>query len=163
MLNKLTLRMAYTQIGHKILPYIILVSLLSSCTLFESDDFGDYSYKSYILNSSKDAIRIQIGKSSIFHQFDTIILPNELVFYEGGLKVDKNDNVLIDHLFSEYNPDLDIVYLYKCNDLILTWEGPAHDMGNLVHHFYNYQSWSVDLDKNEFNLIFTILNSDIGE
>ena len=161
MAHKLIMLITDILIGHK-KAYIILISLLlTSCRLFFLDDQGDYSYKSYILNDTEDTLKIISVKDVDIYGLDRIILPSEYIPFKGGRKVYKGDDVLKEHLFVDSEDSFDVL-IYLNNKLAVKWIGPAQEMGDSIHHFYNYDSWDVELIDNEYEIIFTILESDMN-
>jgi len=122
---------------------------------------GDYKYKSYIKNESNDSLRVLIDKEGSLYSLDTTIAHNEQVVYNSGREVDKSDDVLTERLFLETYDDSYNVSVYIDDGLYITWTGPASFMGDSIHHFYNYDSWNVELNDNVYELCFTINESDL--
>lgn len=149
------------RIGHSVL-LILIVSVMSSCRIFEIDDMGDYEFISYIINGTDDSLRVILYNEASMFELDTIIPANNKIPYNGGPEVAKEDNILTDHLFNDYYNDSYIVNVYRGDSLSVKWLGPASYMGDSVHHFYNYNSWDVGLVNNEYILEFTIYESDLN-
>lgn len=162
MMHKLMLRIIYTLIGHKNILYLLaLLFLIPSCDLFRWDDGGDYKYISYIKNESFDSLRIYIHKNFSIYNIDSTIAHNSKICYNGGREVDKMDDVLTERLFFDSFDDSYDVSVYLNDSLVIKWSGPASYMGDSIHHFYNYDSWNVELIDNEYILEFTIIESDL--
>jgi hypothetical protein len=164
MMKMLIMRMIYIQTGHKVKLYLlILLTLMSSCDLFRWDDGGDYKYKSYIRNESNSSIRILIDKENSPYSLDTILVHNEQVIYNSGREVDKGDDVLTERLFLDSYDDSYNVNIFIDDSLYIVWTGPTTYMGDSIHHFYNYDSWDIELIDNEYILEFTIYESDLKD
>jgi len=161
-MKMLIMRMIYILTGHKDKFYLlILLTLMSSCDLFRWDDGGDYKYKSYIRNESISSIRILIDKENSPYSLDTILAHNEQVIYNSGREVDKGDDVLTERLFLDSYDDSYNVSVFIEDSLYVVWSGPSTFMGDSVHHFYNFDSWNVELIDNVYELSFTINETDI--
>ncbi len=154
------MRMQIMPIGNSFF-LILLVLLMSSCRFFEIDERGDYEFISYIINGTDDSLRVHFYNEISMIEVDTIILPNNKIFYNGAPGVAKEDNILTEHLFSDYYNDSYIVDVYRHDSLLVQWSGTAIYMENSIHHFYNYDSWSVKLIDNVYELEFTIFESDL--
>jgi len=146
-----------TRIGRSLFIFLIAILATSGCWLFEMDKVGSYKYKSYISNITDDTLMLMITKD-IYIYLDTMVVPNDTVFYKGS-RVEGEDDVLKDYLFE--GTDAYQVQIYKSDTLVKTWDGPAQSMGDAIHHFYNYDSWSVELIDKEYVLVFSILESDL--
>ena len=159
-MKKLILPMQTTTIGLKIFLFLFLFSM-PGCRIFEIDDYGDYQFISYIKNGSNERLRIQICNGLSGHNMDTTIGVNSMLMYNAGPKVKEGDDVLAEFLFHDYYNESYIVKIYRSDSLLVQRIGPASYMGDSVHHFYNYDSWEVELVDNEYVLEFTIYESDI--
>lgn len=142
---------------------IIILLLFSACDLFQSDDYGDYSYKSYIVNNSTTKVKVVIGTINDNLKVDNELTPGEKIHYKGAPKVNKNDDVLKQHLFDDYSPNYDIVQIFVNDKIVKKWEGPAKDMGVGEHHFFNFNSWNVTFNENEYTLEFNITDTDLEQ
>lgn len=145
-------------IGHSFI-IILLILLMSSCRIFEIDDLGDYRYTSYVLNNTEKALRFYNSENLTGYIIDTVIYPQEKLILKGSRGVDKSDDVIKEFLFG--NVYSDTVLLFTDDSLLKTWYGPPKSLGDSVRHFYNYDSWEVELVDNEYILEFTIYESDI--
>lgn len=155
------MRTIYILIGHKFNFILVVSFLLSGCWLSEVDDLGDYKYISYIKNESNDSLRIYINKESSVYEIDSTIATDTKIPYNGGREVNNGDDVLTKRLFFDSFDDSYDVCVYINDRLVIKWIGPASYMGDSVHHFYNYDSWDVELVNNEYILEFTIYESDL--
>ncbi len=160
-MKKLMTHMQTTRIGHNILIYcIILVSLLS-CDLFRWDvDDDAYRFVSYIKNGTNDSLRIHLHKKNNSFEIDTTLASSHKFIYSGS-PVSEEDDILTEHLFDDPYNDSYTLSVYKADTLVVKWDGPAKEMGDSIHHFYNYDSWDVELIGNDYELEFTIYESDI--
>jgi hypothetical protein len=161
-MHKLMLHIIYTLIGLKNILYLLaLMFLLPGCDLFRWDDGGDYKYISYIKNESNDSLRIYIHKSTSIYNIDSTIAHNSKISYNGGREVDKRDDVLTERLFYDSFDNSYDVSVYLEDSLVVKWSGPPSYMGDSIHHFYNYDSWNVELIGNVYELEFVIYESDL--
>jgi len=161
MIHKLIQNMVklFIMTGHKNLVFIILIFIMTSCDLFRWDDGGDYSYKAFVVNSTDSNIRFYNTEYLTGYIIDTVIHPQTKILLKGSREVDKSDDVVKDFLFG--NVSIDTVMLYNKDSLLTTWYGPPQSLGDSISHFYNYDSWEVELVDNEYIIEFTIYESDL--
>lgn len=155
MIRKLMMHTTSTLIGHK----LVIASLLICISGCWQKNY-DYSFRSYILNMTGDSIRLNFSIESSNLIIDTILFDGDLIDFNGHRDVMKEDNVLTDHLFHGSYGSY-VVKIFHSDSLEIEWMGPASFMGDSVHHFFNYDSWQVNFMNDEYELIFTILDSDI--
>jgi len=72
-----------------------------------------------------------------------------------------NEEEIEYNLFHDFYDDFCKIQIYKSDTLVKTWDGPAQSMGDTIHHFYNYDSWDVELTGTKYTLVFSILESDL--
>lgn len=157
------MRLQIIQIGRKACFFIIVAIFLNACEFFKVDDLGDYSFSSFIFNSSNDTLFIVLLNDNDIVRLDTFIIPGSNIPFVGHRKVNKEDDVLTEHLFHDSYNDSHKIRLYRDESLVVEWLGPAEYMGDTINHFYNYDSWNVELINDEYILEFTIFESDYNK
>lgn len=149
--------------GRRYILIILILSSINGCDLFRWDVEGGPRYSSYIKNATNDTFRVIIGTDELYRRMDTVFYPEDRIYYSGNPNVFNGDNVVEDYLFQEdYNERTQLVQVYKENELIVEWAGPASDMGK-INHFYNYNSWTVETINGDYELEFTIYESDLNQ
>jgi hypothetical protein len=151
-----------TMIGRNSIYLLLIISVfLTSCRLWEIDNDGAYSYISYLKNSSEDTIKVTISSGFTGYLIDTLINPNEKVELKGNFEIMKENDVIRDIMFSNNTPEL--VQVFHFDTLKVSWKGPASEMDENIHHFFNFNSWDVNLTGNKYTVVFTIYESDLTE
>ncbi len=159
-----------TLIGRKTFYLIVILTLFTSCDIFNFGDDGyDYNYYFQIKNSSNDTLTVVLGDTS-FYNYSPIptivvgtILPDSTNNFESIYTVCtvEGEDPVIDVLFEQVDPYFKEAHIFRHDSLIVSWEGPASDMGD-THHFFNYNSWDYWLNDEWYgNIQFTIYNSDV--
>lgn len=149
-------------IGRNSIYFLLFISVFfTSCHLWEIDDNGAYSYICYLKNSTEDTLKVTISSGFTGYPIDTLINPNEKVELKGNFEIKKEDDVIRDIMFNNATPEL--VQVFHFDTLKVSWYGVASEMPENIHHFFNYNSWDVNLNGNKYTVVFTIYESDLSE
>jgi hypothetical protein len=143
--------------------FIILVTLL----LFNScwTKHYDYWYQKRIKNNTVDTLLVLFGTNSEkYCGIDSIeIMPNSNYVFESSKGIDEGENPII-LFFSDASVSFTKqARVYRNDSLKVTWNGPAQEMPDSIHHFYNYNSWEqwmIDDEVYDGIVQFTIYESD---
>ncbi len=151
-----------TGLNKNLILLFLLSFFITSCHLWDNLDEYGYVYKGYIKNSTNETLKVIIETSNgnPYLTMDTTIKPNEMIYFKGDPEVNKDEDIVRNHLFKDIPSDLK-VYVYRNDVLIVNWNGPANDMAENIHHFFNYKSWAVEFNNNQYTVMFSIIESDL--
>lgn len=164
MIHKLIGLIKYILIGHKILYlFFILPVTLTSCWEKKHDYFYEIKFK----NVTSDTLLLVLGVSDSDYYPDSIIIqPNFDTNAEflGGFNVDEGENIVINMFYGSNKPFIEQARVFRNDSIKVTWNGPAREMADSIHHFYNYNSWDSWLvDDDDGIVMFTIYESDLKD
>jgi hypothetical protein len=153
--------MTITQTGLKMLIIFAFSLFLLSCL---SKNY-DYYYKISFKNNTSDTLLLLLGTDtgSYVHLDSFIIEPHSNFINPdyGQEGIDKNENINKIIFNGGYRPFEEQARVFRNDSLKVTWNGPAQEMPDSIHHFYNYNSWEHWLiDEYEGIVQFTIYESD---
>lgn len=163
MIHKLMQHITRILIVHRsffLLSGIIL--LFKGCFLFNIDSVPYANYEVEIHNKSKDTVVINLNPHPTF-DYGVLLYPDAF-YHQGRIGLyEENEDPIIDGLFNSTDIRFpNEVYIEWDDTLRRTWKGPARDMGDSIHHFYNYKSWVVYENQDSNNYVrFYIEDSDL--
>ena len=166
MVRKLMKLMTSLKTGQNSILLVLMVTLLSSCW----SRHYDYSYSKKISNSTSDTLLLLLGKDGEAYPVDSIlIMPTSEFTFDGTPGIDKKEDPVKRIFSGGYRPFEEQARVYRNDSLKVTWDGPAREMADSIHHFYNYNSWeSWVLDESQSDerygvVMFTIYDSDLKD
>lgn len=175
--------------GRALIVYVLCALFFNGCILFDYDQEDkpfDFVNTIKIKNHTLDTLvynvfgggnefysSINIRKSIIYPD-STLQLQNGSMIGEDPLEeylehFNKNDSCWVFYFDSFFKEALNSATNGSqfLNSVAVAWDAPLRSMGSDVHHYYNRDSWSVILLKNddnydEYHLTFTIEGSDLN-
>jgi len=151
--------------AHLIYGLLLIIITLTSCDLFSWDEISDCYYNVYIENQTSDTLKIYGGTDTASYTKDSFYVnPYEKVDYYDGFSLNKGEDPIRNGFFHETTRSKsEQIRIYINNKLVINWIGPPREMGDTIHHFFNYNSWVSQLNKNGKDGIiqFTIYESDL--
>jgi len=153
---------------HKLIPIlrsiliglsVILLFTLESC--WQKND--DYWFDINIENLTSLDLSVVVGK-------DPDLLPNRCFFdiqskefhRWSSFGTDGSVQDIHQNLFGQYIPFDTQINFYNNGVLVKQWNGPAKDLPEEQHDFYNYNSWEIEcLDDDSGTITFTITDADL--
>jgi len=139
------------------LSFFLLLSLGGCISVLEPN-----SYTAYVVNSTSDSLYF-LNNETRDITTGALIAPNESVVFEGNPSISEE----VDPVLHMFNDNLEVseqtVEVIGGDSVLVTWQGPGRSMGESVNHFYNYDSWEVSFERNEFGEGIYTLEFFIGE
>ncbi|MFO7867822.1 MAG: hypothetical protein R6U95_00810 [Bacteroidales bacterium] len=125
----------------------------------------EYRYAIAFKNNTSDTLLLLLGTDTANYELmdSFLIKPYDMNFFHEGhtVGVSKDENVKRLIFSGGYRPFEEQARVYRNDSLKVTWNGPAQEMPDSIHHFYNYNSWEHWLiDEYEGIVQFTIYESD---
>ncbi|MBN1926333.1 MAG: hypothetical protein JW798_10910 [Prolixibacteraceae bacterium] len=167
MIRKLIQLMEGLRIGRKGILFSVLIFCLAGCW----EDYHDNYYQVFFRNDTSDTLLLLLGKdSAAYHPLlsYTIIPHHDTTLYWHSITGVNDDEDPVVCIFSGgFAPFEDQARVYRHDSLKVSWVGPAREMPDSIHHFYNYNSWDSwlleekQLDGATGIVLFTIYESDL--
>ncbi len=162
MMHKLMQPLQAILTGHSKIIIIVFLFVATSCRFFSMDKFDNPEYFSYIVNGTNQELKISTYLPYTIVE-DTILQPDNEIMHRKGL-IDKTRDPLKDLLDKIAE---DTLKVYVDDVLKKTWYKPTSDLDSSEHHFFNYNSWKINIyekdDVNYYYLKFTITEEDLQE
>jgi hypothetical protein len=137
------LQIQFIQIGHKF-GFVICI-FLGSCNLFEWDTPPEAKYWIFVKNESLDAlVLIREFNNGTIHSDSFPILALGSTYLDDNVILKSKKQDPLKEVFSDIASSFtQSAKILKGDSLVAYWEGPPKEMGDSVHHFFNYSSWEV--------------------
>ncbi len=131
------------QIGRSII--LVFIFLLFAAILCEKGpEPTTNNYTAWVHNSTTSTLSFNYIGSSEYSRKEKYLIPAYDSIKVGTVNYNDVDNLLDPIEQFSFN-DFLYVKIYRNDSLKVTWEGPAADLPDSVHSFFNYNSWEIKL------------------